>query len=192
MARWLVLSPFKEKLFGINFACLSSLLYSLGTVSQIWFFGGSYTQTKLVVLWEWHRSPQVQSGLPDIAIKVLLPFLSSSRIPRHQQQSVSIHFPPRLGPCVPGITKEKWRHCHRIAVHNYTPMCGHITFVSYVLHWGDISFSFFSSELVIFFLLYCNGTQKGWGKRMIHRSLSPFSHQGMKERELHVNHAKWH
>lgn len=112
-----------------------------------------------------------------LSSKCCSPFLSSSRIPRHQQQSVSIHFPPHLhGLCVPGLTKEKQRQWHILLFPNYTSKNGHISFISYPLRQRDISFSCYSSELVFtFFLLYCNGTHKGRGKRMIQADINVFS-----------------
>lgn len=88
----------------------------------------------------------------DNVIKVLLSLSVFLTHPRHQQQFVSIHFPPHLfGLCVPEVTKEKQRHYHIIAFHNCTSKDGHISIISYPLCWRNISLNCHSSGLVVTF-----------------------------------------
>lgn len=65
----------------------------------------------LKFVWKW--SPRVQFGSSDDVIKVLLPLSVFLSHPRHQQQFVSIRFPPhRHSLCLP-FGDVKQRRCHR-------------------------------------------------------------------------------
>lgn len=122
------------------------------------------------VSWKWKRSLQVQFGSSDNVIKVLLSLSVFLTHPHHQQQFVSIHFPPHLlGLCVPGLTKEKQRRRHIIRFYNYTSTNGYITIISYTLHWRNISLNCHSGGLVVTF--FCSSVmehrkvgERGWYK----------------------------
>lgn len=121
-----------------------------------------------------NESSQVQFGSSDNVIKVLLSLSVFLTHHHHQQHFVSIHLPPHPpGLCVPEVTKEKQRYSLITTPLKMNTLTSFRTLLSGQKHKLYLSQHWISCH---FFLLYCNGTQKGRRKRMIQFTVSVFLH----------------